>query len=1412
MPIYSVQSPSGEIFDVEGPEGATQEQAINMVRQNYGELKRQAYQMQVAARNKPTEERTTPWEDFKHGVATGLEPFDRLAVNTANLISGKGQATSDLEAADVGKKRKEDWGVGDYRKKTPGMSGEIINGVSQQVLTAPLKSYAAVANMAAQGIGSGMNTYDDLRRQGVDQKTALEVAGILGVSQGVSAALPAVGAASKHIGTAMLGAGATNATQNWGTNAAVYKLLRARGYADVAEKYNYGLEKGFVDLAVGALTGGMGRAIHPQPPEIKNTTPRVRELDAQQQAAKRAAAEGDAMARVSRNPREEYAQQRAYQQAQAENEQSMSPINPFRVTDPEAAAREMSQLQEIHDTPPPHQQGGTIERYGNEGAIGVVNPRALQSVLGSDERLPPDVQNRYGTPADGPPGVVNPRALDRTIEGPQEPPVEFRPGEDQNYGNGAPDIYAPARNGTPTEMEAAMEAANKAAGGETGPFSLPKEKAPEAVKPTEPPKVEIKNPVADKLVTGIMGEDRSLPGGTRKVDGNVAINRSPLLQRSMEDFEKVDADTAKERVLSGQYVDISKNRLKQMFTPGANVMQALTKNPVIAFLNTVWRDRETKMTRLSEYFISGKEGLPALRKALSPQEHAEAMQAMFIADRNAMDITPEQLAKFSPAQQKYIAKWKEAYDATYVGKNASNFDNGLPGFKARPGYFPSMQTDAYMAIVRDSKGDVVQILSENTKHNLNRLINDWKRNNRDTTVETLEAPSLQGVVHGFNNALMQRELLKLIGQVDPKTEEVIQKYYETVEALRNHKLFGQDKHELAKKGVPGFAGDKHWKTAEQNAEEMYKAGIQHLEDSFAFMTAQEAFAKINPFMKDADIVREMPNAVEYAQKYSKSAVGIINDGLVGHFGKGFNEGIRMAMQWSMLDRLGMNVNRGIKTASAMKTFVTWKLMGMGNLSFTEAQLIQPLQTVLPLIRTIASRNDGNTIDVVQSARKGTQAAMMGWVELMSGKKSPLMDNYDRAAFQYMREKGVAIFSEMERIDQATKSPMVKGAQNAAEFNMKLGEIATRPAAFMMFARALKDMAGNQYSDHEIFGIADNMTRMAMIDYSKQEKAMIFKDMGLAGNFAGALQTYKFGNLGQQLYLARNAVRKHEFQPMMYSVIAQAATAGVTGLWGFDTADAIVKYVSKLLGHPTTLRDLAYKHLPDWASLGVLSELQGGYIGSKFSAAGIAPGSVSDVFPHFKYMGKMMLEVAEAIGNGMQAADINRLLYVAAPESIRNGWAEDMFNRMGDSTLKRNKKEGYMEKNFQRTPEEWESSKGLFQLRPNREVKEATSLYAGKSKEMFYQDKRDAVIKQIINNQLNHAWTPGEFTKLKQQFMDNQGTEDEFNTRINGALGAPKGEGKNNVYIRRNMSERQRLQGDPATVNTPAEIRRYRNYE
>ena len=82
----------------------------------------------------------------------------------------------------------------------------------------------------------------------------------------------------------------------------------------------------------------------------------------------------------------------------------------------------------------------------------------------------------------------------------------------------------------------------------------------------------------------------------------------------------------------------------------------------------------------------------------------------------------------------------------------------------------------------------------------------------------------------------QREqgLSKYIEQIEARDPALAQQLRDQMDmdtSLANQKLFGLDKHELAKKGIEGFAGRKSHLSAEKNADEAYKATIDYMKNA-----------------------------------------------------------------------------------------------------------------------------------------------------------------------------------------------------------------------------------------------------------------------------------------------------------------------------------------------------------------------------------------------------------------------------------------------------------------------------------------------------------------------------------------------------------------------------------------------------
>jgi hypothetical protein len=122
--------------------------------------------------------------------------------------------------------------------------------------------------------------------------------------------------------------------------------------------------------------------------------------------------------------------------------------------------------------------------------------------------------------------------------------------------------------------------------------------------------------------------------------------------------------------------------------------------------------------------------------------------------------------------------------------------------------------------------------------------------------------------------------------------------------------------------------------------------------------------------------------------------------------------------------------------------------------------------------------------------------------------------------------------------------------------MVYAEQYARTNAFFQFAHVLKDIAPD-LPKKQMFDAAADLTEMAMVNYARTERANVFHQMGVVGDVASALTTFKF-NLATQLYkYTKEAIVNRAPKPLMQLLAVQAILAGGLGMPGREEMDTLI---------------------------------------------------------------------------------------------------------------------------------------------------------------------------------------------------------------------------------------------------------------
>lgn len=855
----------------------------------------------------------------------------------------------------------------------------------------------------------------------------------------------------------------------------------------------------------------------------------------------------------------------------------------------------------------------------------------------------------------------------------------------------------------------------------------------------------------------------------------------PSKDKALDEFAEIK--TKEEAIaLAKDAKDISKDYGQKSLGSGINFHAAMSNNPVLKFARTVARDIRAYADGFSrKYITDNKTGLTPLWSHMSTNERIGVMDALFAGDKRQTKITDSVMDQlgFNDTQRQFVKTFYEADNRLFTDWNQALNKVGLSMVEERVGHFPGIFTGSYKTLVMDGK-KVMGVIATDTVYQQKSAQKYVKEHYPNATFVEQKRQSLAGTTKRYYSDIFSgmNDVLEMLGKNDPRFKEVQDLVSGAIRAS-NNKLFNFNVHELNKKGVFGNEGNRPWKDAAENADDAFKALVRYFEEGAMHHAMQVPMKELRE-IATAPETAHLPNTKKFLDKYTKKMLG---DDL-SPLGAAINTIIDTPFKIA-----GIGPAVPLKLSGAIKNNMSQMFMGWGNYMFTAAQLVQPAQTGLPFMQLAATRLGVSPIEVGKSMGRGGAEFMRAFTEDVTGKDLGTPQHM-RDAYHYARDRGLLTFSELEKAYQGTQTAAGRAKDQLAEFNMKIGEQATRTPMFMAFTDLLVN-AGIE--PKKAFPIAENLTQFSMIDYHLWERPMVYSNLGVLGGFMSGLTTFKHGLVSQQAYLAKqmtNPARKAEGgrfgrqgTPAALAIASMLALSGITGVPFYDEFDTVVKAITnKFGGKQKSIRELVLSDLPEWLNSGLISDATGLNIQGKFSSADMIPDSFARAAsPHLEAAGKIIADAIDLAKSGADEQSVRNFLLSITPA----GWKGAMENAVSKSP------EGDLIGRdglpvLHRTEDDW-MKRGLTGLRPQQEAIERNELWNQRQTERADVERRQAIAKEYKRRIINNEMTPEAQEKLETEYMNRGGDPQDLYKLYQQA------------EVQKTQTEKERLQGNPNTL-------------
>jgi len=304
--------------------------------------------------------------------------------------------------------------------------------------------------------------------------------------------------------------------------------------------------------------------------------------------------------------------------------------------------------------------------------------------------------------------------------------------------------------------------------------------------------------------------------------------------------------------------------------------------------------------------------------------------------------------------------------------------------------------------------------------------------------------------------------------------------------------------------------------------------------------------------------------------------------------------------------------------------------GMGLTSILLSDGLESTQGVNPLMQYFADLgiqgNKGQSLtfglwDAAHHSPKMKALAQMAAKNLGENLPDGFVSDVGKYFNKYAEDNHIIDPHILEKTDLYSKNPALKLIQKADE---KLGGTISRPEkmtrlwAFNILAHYLYSAGFPKEKAAEMSEVA---TSISMVDYSRQSRPMIYNRLGMLGDMASTVTTFKHNAYTQ---LATYGVNKAP-KTVLTMMGIQLLLGGLVGMYALDDADDVWSMAKSLF--PETLKDtpgikeMIMRNADEFWAFGGLAAgsrfimPEGIDIGTKFSMDNLFPDSAAEaMFP------------------------------------------------------------------------------------------------------------------------------------------------------------------------------------------------------
>lgn len=748
-------------------------------------------------------------------------------------------------------------------------------------------------------------------------------------------------------------------------------------------------------------------------------------------------------------------------------------------------------------------------------------------------------------------------------------------------------------------------------------------------------------------------------------------SKIPGLSDPISDFKFYDKPTEEIIKMAQESPDISGSLLEKashQLQAGGLFESLKTRNPVVKYTyERITRAFQEADHNIKVNLTDPKTGLKRYMRDMSPDMKGEIHSIMML-NEGQKEFSSHELAErgFNEKQIAYYNKYRELSQQFFTDLNTRRVAMGLEPMDQRVAHMAGrFMGDFYHEVKawvpHETTGierlQIVGRISGTTRWELTRAVKFMKEQHPDWDFGTAKYNSIGKGRNPADRFGGLMEAINFITKTDVNTSALMESYKDYIQkdALNylNATRHARDK-TVQPGGIKGSEGNKPWLDTVKNAEQGMKAQLSYFEQGYQWMALEKAVGDLKPILGNETLARETPNAIRYANAYKDHAMGLNQ----GKFSDVVNMSASFIGEHSWIGHSNL-----LKANNFVKHELMQKFMGYINLPFTVTQMMQPLQAHPAMVMLLKNRGLEFSASHAQlKAMETYTKSILQEYNLLQDSGFTKLDSWEQSALQYAKEMGVFDVKMSDHTKDINVSPIWETKGKIADANIVLPEHLTRGNAFLFYSHILKD-AGVPIKD--IFGAAENMTNMTMVNYHPAERPMGYAKLGWIGDVASTLTRYKHNQLSQVAFYAHEGIRAEQglksASPLGTFLGTSLAMGGIMGMFAFNEADTVYQLFREyIMKSPDTLYNQLFKHnVPEFLTHGVFSSI-GLDMTSRFSNANLIPDSLGKaIIPY----GSAVLDMTDSTGrflldptNGFKA---KQFVKSVAPQSAQ-GLLENHF--------------------------------------------------------------------------------------------------------------------------------------------------------